>query len=214
MNILLVDGQPIVRTALTGLLKASATFTVCGEAGDVFSAQRLTEKLQPDCTILDIILGGRDGIELVKNLKDIHPTGKILIFSSQDERIYARRAIEAGAHGYVMKKIEIEQFHEALETIGRGEYYVSEILQKAFIQELFGQKRNRDKSSLEALSDRELQILRLLGMGFSSAQIARELSLSIKTIGTYRERLKDKLNLDTATELESYAKSFVYANYE
>jgi DNA-binding NarL/FixJ family response regulator len=212
MNVLLVDGHPIIRTALSALLKASQTFNVCGEAGDVFSAQQLTAQLQPDCTVLDIILGGRDGIELVKNLKGIHPMGKILIFSSQDERIYARRAIEAGAHGYVMKQIKVDLFCEALETIVRGEYYVSDILQKAFIQELFGQKRKRDASSLEALSDRELQILRLLGIGFSSAQIAGELNLSIKTIGTYRERLKDKLSLETATELEGYAKNFVYAD--
>jgi len=211
MKVLLIDDQPLIRLGLSRLIKSFNNFKVCGEAHDTSSAQKLMTELLPDLTILDLLMGGRGGMELVKELKTLHPAGRILVYTSHDENIYARRVLQAGAHGYVMKRLEIKQLRQAIEAVTRGEHYVSDVLQKAFIKEMFEGSRKRDKASQPKLSDRELQILYILGMGMSSAQIAKDLSLSIKTIGTYRERIKDKLNLATAAELENYAQDFVHA---
>jgi DNA-binding NarL/FixJ family response regulator len=208
-TVLLVDDHPVVCVGVRLFLESSAQFEVCGEAGDVATARRLVEQLQPDLMVLDLVLGGRDGIELVEELAILHPPVRILIYSSQDEMQYARRALRAGARGYLMKSAGLEAVGEALAALARGENSVSAMVQRSLVQDLVGHKKKALSSPLEDLSDRELQIFRLLGTGLGSAEIAVELALSIKTVGTYRERLKNKLNLETGRDLERHAENYI-----
>ncbi len=202
----LVDDHPVIRVGVRLLLGDSEQFTVCGEAGDVASAQRLVEELLPDLIVLDLLMGGRDGPELVEDLLTIHPGARILIFSSMDEMTYAKRVLQAGAKGYVMKAQGLEMVAAALEKISRGDFAFSEAVQ----QLLFASAANgKAGDPMNSLSNRELQIFRMLGSGQSTADIAAELHLSVKTIGTYRERLKDKLNLHSARELEKSAQDYI-----
>lgn len=212
MNVLIADNQPLLRKALIRLVKTFKHLAVTGEAHDAAAAHRLTTTLLPDITILDLNLNGRAGLGLIKDLKTAHPSGRILVYSSHEEKLYARRAIKAGAHAYVMKQSAIKYFRQALENVIHDQLYVSESLQQVFMGELFGEKRSRkgEGPAIQTLSDRELQILHLLGLELSSNQIAEELNLSIKTISTYRERIKDKLNLESSSKLEDFAKEFLH----
>jgi DNA-binding NarL/FixJ family response regulator len=205
-NVLLVDDHPVARVGLRFLLEEHEFFVVCGEAGDAAAACRLVEELLPDFIVLDMRLGGRDGTELVEDLLAIHPAAGILIFSSLDELAYARRTLRAGARGFVEKSRGIEEVAVGLGRLARGDYAFSEQVQRALFSDAAGCASG---DPLGDLSDRELQVFRLLGEGRGTAEIARELHLSMKTIGTYRERLKDKLNLETATNLEHSARVFV-----
>jgi two-component system invasion response regulator UvrY len=205
-SVLLVDDHPVARVGLRFLLEDHDAFCVCGEAADVKSARQLVEELRPDFVVLDLRLGGRDGVELVEDLIAIHPAARILIFSSLDERVYAGRTLRAGARGYVTKARGVEEVVGGLEKMARGDYAFSETVQHALFAKAAG---GGPGDPLEGLSDREIQIFRLLGEGRGTAEIADELSLSMKTIGTYRERLKEKLNLGTARSLEQSAQAFV-----
>jgi DNA-binding NarL/FixJ family response regulator len=205
-SVLLVDDHPVARVGLRFLLEDHEAFCVCGEAGDVNSARQLVEKLLPDFIVLDLRLGGRDGVELVEDLIAIHPAVRILIFSSLDEMAFARRTLRAGARGYVTKARGVEEVGAGLERMARGDYAFSEAVQRALFADA---SSGGPGDSLAGLSDRELQVFRLLGEGRGTADIAEELHLSMKTIGTYRERLKDKLNLESARNLEQRARAFV-----
>ncbi|MGH8048003.1 MAG: response regulator [Chthoniobacterales bacterium] len=205
-SVLLVDDHPVARVGLRFLLEEHEAFFICGEAGDAASAKRLVANLLPDMIVLDMRLGGRDGTELVEDLLAIHPAARILIFSSLDEITHARRTLRAGALGFVAKARGVEEVGAGLERLARGEYAFSAAVQRT----LFDDAAGRGVSGpLEALSDRELQVFRLLGEGRGTAEIAQELHLSMKTIGTYRERLKDKLNVESARNLEQRARAFV-----
>ncbi|HEY8967117.1 MAG TPA: response regulator transcription factor [Candidatus Methylacidiphilales bacterium] len=212
-TVLLVDDHPVVRMGLSLFLQASPGFEVCGEAGDSASARRLTETLRPDLAVLDLHMDGRDSLDLIRDMTQLHPACRILIYTAQDETLYARRVFRAGARGYVMKSAGVETVGEALRVLARGESYVSPALQKLFVEESVTGKRARTEGELteENLSDRELQVLQLIGCGWNSTRIAAKLGLGIKTVGTYRERLKDKLGLENGGKLQAHAERFVQA---
>lgn len=205
-SVLLVDDHPVTRLGVRLLLDHHESFVVCGEASNVDAAKRLTEELCPDFIVLDLLLGGRDGPELVEDLLAIHEGTRILVFSSLDEVPYAKRALKAGARGYVRKACGLEEVGASLEKIARGEYAFGEIVQRTLFEEAAGGKA---RDALGGLSNRELQIYRMLGEGLGTADIAADLRLSMKTIGTYRERLKNKLNLQTAQSLEQSARDYI-----
>jgi DNA-binding NarL/FixJ family response regulator len=203
---LLVDDHPVVRVGLRMALEDSARFAIVGEAGDVATVHRLVEELLPDIIVLDLMIGGRDGPELIEDILAIHPDALILVFTSMSEASYAKRTLRAGAHGYVTKAQGLEAVVDALDKIALGEYAYSHAVQ----QTLFADAADRTSGDpIHSLSNREMQILRLLGSGLGTAEIATELHLGLKTIGTYRERLKNKLNLHSARELEEMATSYV-----
>lgn len=204
-TVLLVDDHAVVRLGLTVLLEEQPGFFICGEASSVVEARRITEELQPDYIVLDMLLGGRDGIELIEDLLVLQPAARILVYTSLNEQAYARRSLRAGARGYVMKASSFEELTSALLLVVQGELSVSDSVKRTLIEQAAG----ATGTPLDSLSDRELQIYRLLGAGMDSASIARELCLSMKTVGTYRERLKNKLGLHSARELERNAESFV-----
>lgn len=182
-------------------------FAVCGEASSVAEGRQLAEELRPDFVVLDLLLGGRDGMELISDILAAHPAAYILIYSSQDELRYARRALQAGARGYVSKTASLPDVLVALEALARGELHVSAAVQRALVQE--AARGNAATNALDNLSNRELQVFRLLGSGLATQAVAAELHLSAKTVGTYRERLKDKLGLENARELERCAENYV-----
>jgi two-component system invasion response regulator UvrY len=201
-RILIVDDHPVVRLGLTLALERAGGFAVCGEAGDVASARESVTRLRPDVVVLDLGLGGRDGVELVCELRALHPAGKILVFSALPELTYARRVFQAGGHGYLMKDEGAEHVPAALETLARGERYASAAVRAALFQEFAGGAAPLGpRDPVATLSARELQVLRLLAAGRALGDIARELKLSVKTGGTHRERLKNKLGVDTARDL-------------
>jgi len=206
LRVLLVDDQPVARVGLRLLLDRSPDFEVCGEAANVLAAHRFTESHQPDCIVLDLVLGGRDGVEMIEDLLVAHPAARILVFSSLDEMVYARRALRAGARGYVEKSRELEEVGIALARIAAGDFAFSARVSRAIFA---SSSPGSFPEPFEQLSNRELQIFRLLGEGRSTADIAAELSLSIKTVGTYRERLKNKLGLHSAQSLEQSAARYL-----
>jgi DNA-binding NarL/FixJ family response regulator len=200
-TILLVDDHPIVRTGIRLFLENSPAFAVCGEANDGSSALQQAKALRPDLIVLDLLLHETDGFTLIEKIKALHPEGAVLVYSVLDEMIYAQRCLQAGAQGYIMKT--------ALETLMRNNYYVSTAVQRSVLAGIARQKNVGARNPIDSLSNRELEVFRLLGTGAGTAQIASKLNLSAKTVGSFRERLKNKLNLHSARELERVAEIFV-----
>lgn len=203
---LLVDDHPVVRVGLRMALEDSARFAIAGEAGDVATVHRLVEELLPEIVVLDLMIGGRDGPELIEDILALHSEALILVFTSMSEASYAKRTLRAGAHGYVTKSQGLAAVVAALDRICLGEYAYSHAVQQSLLADA---ARPALADPTKDLSNREMQILRLLGVGLGTAEIAAELHLGLKTIGTYRERLKNKLNLHSARELEEMATSYV-----
>jgi len=206
-SVLIVDDHAIVRFGLAQILADDGRFVVCGEAASAEEARCQAERQRPALAIVDLVMGGRDDLGLVRELVRLSPDMRILIYSAQPELVYAARAFEAGAHGYLMKDAGVQSVPEALDVLLRGERWASPAVQRAMFQRAAGGAPPVGR--LANLSDRELQVLRLLGSGLGTAEIARRLGLSMKTVGTYRERLKSKLAVDNAQQLERRAADFV-----
>jgi DNA-binding NarL/FixJ family response regulator len=209
-RILIVDDHPVVLYGLRFLFESDPSFEICGEASDSLAARAQAEALKPDFVICDLVLGGRDGTELIQDLRSIAPQAHILVYSSQSQWTFARRSLQAGARGYIAKSEGLRMVAMALAQIARGDIYVGEEIRQRLTQSGLGTAR--DVPDIDELSNRELQVLQLIGEGRSGREIAEALNLSIKTIGTYRERLKVKLCLASLRELETLAREHVVGN--
>jgi DNA-binding NarL/FixJ family response regulator len=202
-RIFLVEDHPIFRMGMTELLNADPGLSVCGEAEDLAAARRLIGAQAPDLVIVDIGLNKDNGLELVKELAREHPNLPVLVLSMFDERLWAERALRAGARGYLMKQETSNTVVAAVHAILAGGRYVSPTV----MGHILGQfqrgllEEGDAPAPLQLLSDRELEVFRLIGLGLETREIAAALHLSIKTIGTYRERLKEKLGFATGAEL-------------
>jgi DNA-binding NarL/FixJ family response regulator len=201
-QVLIVDDHPVVRDGLTTIINNKQDMNVCGEADDAHEALKAITELRPDVVVVDISLKSSDGIELTKSIKAGHPELSVIVLSIYDESVYAERALRAGARAYLMKDAVSENIVMAIRTVLSGEIYVSNTVSKKFLHRIAGDKTGTTKTSIEKLSDREFEVFRLI---FKASQIAEKLHLSVKTVETYRGRLKEKLNLDDATELLQYA---------
>jgi DNA-binding NarL/FixJ family response regulator len=204
-KVLLVDDHPIVREGLTEMINHEEDLAVCGTAEEMNQALDLLEKLRPDLVVLDISLKGSNGIEVLKNIKVRYPKMLVLVLSMHDETLYALRALRAGAAGYIMKQEPAERVLASIRQVLNGEISLSENMEKKMMKQLVGGRAARTGSPLEDLSDRELEVFRLIGKGYSTRQIAEELHLSIKTIESHRAHIKEKLNLKNAMELVQHA---------
>ncbi|MBN1126833.1 MAG: response regulator transcription factor [Sedimentisphaerales bacterium] len=204
-QILIVDDHPVVRDGLATIIHHEPDLNVCGEADDASQALAAAAKLKPDVVVVDISLKSSDGIELTKNLKAMHPLLSIIVLSVHDESVYAERALLAGAQAYLMKDAASDNIVKAIRTVLSGEIYVSSTISKKFLHTIAQDKEGTAKTPIENLSDREFEIFRLIGEGHKASQIAEQLHLSVKTVETYRGRLKKKLNLDCAADLLQYA---------
>jgi DNA-binding NarL/FixJ family response regulator len=203
-EILLVDDHPLVRAGLRSLIEDEPDLSVCAEAGSVRDATAAARDASPDLAIIDISLEDGSGIERIKRLKAQLPEMKMLVASVHDEALFAERAINAGAQGYVNKHQDIEQILAAIRTVLAGRVYLSETMVERVISG-FAMNKEPGTSSIADLTDRELAVFDLIGQGLSTSQIAERLRLSVKTVETHREKIKRKLQLTSGTDLVRYA---------
>jgi DNA-binding NarL/FixJ family response regulator len=204
-RVLLVDDHPIVRQGLALLIDREADLFVCGEADGAHSAFHAMETLRPDIVLLDISLNGPDGLEVLKEIRMKSGSLPVLILSMHDESIYAERAMRAGANGYIMKQEATEKVLIAIRRILQGDVYLSDRLTTTMLQQYVRGGAHTKSSPLLNLTDRELEVFRLIGEGHGTRQIADELHLSVKTIESYQAHIKEKLALRNARELVQHA---------
>ncbi|MCD4677630.1 MAG: response regulator transcription factor [Desulfobacula sp.] len=200
-KILLVEDHPIFRLGLAELINQEEDFIAFGDSKDVEPAIMEIGTLKPDLIIADITLKNSDGIDLVKYVKKHHKNIPVLVLSMHDEYLYAQRALHAGARGYIMKQEAMESVVTAIHHVLAGKIYLNEKVKEHILSNISDTPESKEKTPIDRLTDRELQVFKMIGRGFSSRDIAENLFLSIKTIGTYRERIKEKLNLKHANEL-------------
>ena len=204
-RVFVVDDHPIVRQGLALLINRESDLAVCGEAEDAQSAIQTVATVKPDIMVVDISLNGPDGLDLLKDVRMRFPELPVLILSMHDESIYAERALRAGARGYIMKQEATEKVLVALRRILGHEIYVSERIANRMLQRDIGGPAADRPSSVADLTDRELEVFRLIGEGHSTRQIAEELHISVKTVESYQAHIKEKLSLRTARELVQHA---------
>ncbi|HUG68372.1 MAG TPA: response regulator transcription factor [Pirellulaceae bacterium] len=211
-RILIVDDHPMMREGLTTQICNAPDLAVCGEADDVAEALRLVSELNPDLVIIDISLKTGHGIDLIKQIRGSHPKMKMLVNSMYDESVYAERSLQAGALGYLNKQTARETLIDAIHIVLAGKTYISPAMTDRILKSRIGGMIEPGKSPIESLSDRELEVLTLIGQGQTTSGIARQLHLSVHTIDTYREKLKLKLNLANSAELNRCAVQWVLEN--
>ena len=208
-RILIVDDHPLFREGMQQMIDRNASLKVCGEAASPAAAMKAVAELEPDLVLVDISLEGGDGIDLIKNLKEKYENLPILVISMHNESLYAERALRAGALGYVMKNEAARTVKAAILKVLGGDIFLSEKMSATVLTRMMHGKNEPPVSPFEQLSDRELQVFQLLGEGKTSRQIAEELELTIPTIHSFRNRIKEKLNFQNATELVLRANHWV-----
>ncbi len=204
-RILIVDDHPIVRQGLKRLLDRHSDLVVCAEASDGHEALEAIRASKPDAAVVDIMLADASGIELIKSIKARHPDVAILVLSYHDEAIYAERALRAGAAGYIMKNESTDELVNALRRVLSGAVYLSEGMASRMLTQLVGSASPAAGPPVERLTDRELEVFVMIGRGKGTREIADALHLSVKTIESHRAHIKEKLNLETGSELLCYA---------
>jgi len=209
IRVFVVDDHPIVRQGLSQLIDRDPGMRVCGEAEDARAALEAIETLKPDIMIVDVALQGPDGIELLKTIRARDSKLPVLMLSMHDESLYAERALRAGANGYIMKQEATERVLVAIRQILGGEVYVSDRMAQKMMHQFIGRSGMAKRSTMEELTDRELEVFRLIGQGHGTRQIAEELHLSVKTVESYYAHIKEKLSLKNARELVQRAVQWV-----
>ena len=208
-KVFVVDDHPIVRSGLALLINREPDLVVCGDAEEMHAALDAIGVLRPDVLVVDISLNGPDGLDLLKHIRTRQPGLPVLILSMHDETIYAERALRAGANGYIMKQEATDRVLTALRRILNREIYVSDRIANKMLQRVAsGNGATPERSPFDVLSDRELEVLRLMGDGLGTRQMAEQLHLSIKTVESYQSHLKEKLSLKNSRELVQYAVSW------
>ena len=200
-KILIVDDHPIFRMGMKALINQAEDFTVCAVAEDISAARKALAANIPDMAIIDISLAEDNGLELVKEISSSSKNIPVLVLSMHDETVWAERAIRAGARGYVMKKEASDSVIAALRNIREGRIHASNDMVTLLLDKLQVNSHCKGASTVDILTDRELEVFRLIGAGLSTKEIAKQMTLGVKTIGTYRDRIKHKLGLKNATEL-------------
>ena len=209
MRVFVVDDHPIVRQGLSQLINREPDLWVCGEAEDARTALDALGPAKADIVIVDVSLDGPDGIELLKTIRSRDSKLPVLMLSMHDESLYAERALRAGANGYIMKQEATERVLIAIRQILSGEVYVSDRMSQKMMQQFIHRSGAARSSPMAELTDRELEVFRLIGHGHGTRQIAEELHLSVKTVESYYAHIKEKLTLKNARELVQHAVQWV-----
>ncbi len=199
-KIMLVDDHPLVREWLANLINEEEDFEVCGAAGNAREALGLLGMVEPQIVIVDISLEGGSGLELIKDIKAIYPNVEAVVLSMHDEMLYAERAMNAGAAGYVMKREATEKVLEALRAVVQGQLYYSHAVNAMLVQKHVKGVGDQP-TAIAGLSDRELEVFQLLGRGYSTRQISEQMNVGFKTVHAYCARIKEKLDLANINEL-------------
>ena len=204
-RIVIVDDHPLFRKGLQELIHSDQSLMVCGEAGNASEAMDMIRKLHPNLAIVDLSLPGANGIELIKNIRAEFAKMPILVLSMHDESLYALRAMRAGADGYVMKHEAMASVVQAIHEVFNGRPYLSPAMAAQVITKFSHRRAEGEADAVERLSDRELEVLELIGKGNEVRQIANLLHLSPKTVETHRAHIKDKLDLKNSREVARFA---------
>jgi DNA-binding NarL/FixJ family response regulator len=204
-KVFIVDDHAIVRQGLAQLINDQEDMMVCGEADSPPAAIKTIPAAAPDVAVIDLTLGSGDGLELCRQLRELHPSLPLLVLSMHDEAMYAERVLRAGAMGYVMKQEPQEKVMGAIRRVLGGEIYLSDAMAAKMLRNFSGTRGKSEAGPLERLSDRELQIFKMIGEGRSVRDIAEALFLSPKTVETHKEHIKQKLGLASSNDLLRYA---------
>ena len=210
-RIVIVDDHPLFRKGLQELIHSDGNFAVCGEASNASEGIEVIRKLAPDLAIVDLSLPGANGIELIKNVRAEFPKVPILVLSMHDESLYALRALRAGAEGYVMKHEAMANVIQAIHEVFNGRPYLSPAMAAQVITKFAHHDAEGETDAVARLSDRELEILELIGKGHEVRQIAKLLHISPKTVETHRAHIKDKLDLKNSREVARFALQWLNA---
>ena len=204
-KVLIVDDHPVVRYGLVQMLSNELDLEICGEAASAQEALALVDQRKPDVAVVDISLKGTNGIELVKQIHAMRPEARILVSSMHDEKLFAERALRAGASGYINKQVAINEMVGAIRRVLSGKVYLSPPMTERMVERAARLDSDASRSVIQRLSDRELEVFSLLGDGLSTREVAQRLNLSVKTIETHRAQIKRKLGLRNSTELIQHA---------
>jgi len=208
-RVLIVDDHPAVREGLAVRIGSQADMEVCGEAGDVGGALKVLAATRPDVAVVDIKLKTGDGLDLVKRIRARDESVRILVWSVYPDKLYAKRALNAGALGYINKEHTTGRIVEAIRRVRDGRVYLGDEMAEDLLSRAVGGHRRLTDTPVEALSDRELEVFRLIGEGLSGRELAKRLHISRHTVDTHRQRIKEKLNLASAAELTQAATRWV-----
>ena len=200
-RVLLVDDHAILREGFAEIINSKPDLQVCGQASTAGRALDAVSRLKPDLVVVDISLQGGSGLELIKSLKAVHPRLPMLVLSMHEESLYAERALRAGALGFIMKREESKTILEAIRTVLKGELFVSESVRDQMLREFVDRKAPETWVPMGHLTDRELEVLELMGQGRTTGQIAKLLHISTSTVETHRVHLKVKLHVKNVSEL-------------
>ena len=214
VKILIVDDYPIIREGLTQMINHEDDLVVCAQAENAHQALLAIKKARLDMVVVDISLKDRSGLELIKDIRAQYPDMAILALSMHDESLYAERALRAGASGYIMKLEATKNVVKAIRRVLDGGVYLSDNMTARMVHKLVGHEANEIASTADSLSDRELEVFTMIGRGTGTRQIAQKLCLSVKTIETYRAHIKEKLDLEDAEALLTYAIRWVSSRGE
>jgi DNA-binding NarL/FixJ family response regulator len=208
-RVLVIDDHPIFRAGLVGLIKTEPELSVCGEAEDARQAMTAVQKLQPDIVLMDIGLPDKSGLDLLKDIHAALPEMPVLVISMHDETLFAERVLRAGGRGYLMKQEGPDKILQAIRKVISGKVSLSERASELLFDQMSSNGHRKTTSPLAKLTDREFEVLRLIGMGKDTHEIADALHLSTKTVDTHRAHVRDKLGLKNPTELVHYATRWV-----
>jgi DNA-binding NarL/FixJ family response regulator len=211
-RIYIVDDHALIRRGLATLIQGEPDMEICGEGEDAATGLQDIIKLQPDLVIADISLKGNSGLELIKNIRAFNPKIQVLVLSMHHESVYALRVLKAGARAYVMKQDVVKKIIEAIRRIRSGHLYVSDEVAGQMLNRIVGGNDRDNASPVSILSDRELEIVNLIGSGMLTREIASQLHLSVKTVETHRAHIKEKLNLSNGTQLVQFCVRWIDEN--
>lgn len=208
-RILLVDDHPVMRHGLAQLIRMEPGLDVCGEAGSAAEGIKAVDALKPDLVVVDLTLPDKNGLELLKDVQALHPGTRCIVLSMHDEGLYAERALRAGARGYVMKEAAAEHLIGAIRRVMDGGIYVSDTMASRMLEGVTGARSKPSASLIDRLTDRELEILELIGGGVATKHIAERLSISARTVEAHRAHVKEKLGIADGAALVRYAVQWV-----
>jgi DNA-binding NarL/FixJ family response regulator len=201
IKVFIIDDHELVRQGLRTLISSEDDLEVCGEAANVCQAKQLKQSIEPDLAVIDISLPDGSGLDLINNLHQWRPEMRIIVLSMYDDELFAERALNSGAMGYINKQDSANKLLEAIRQVLDNKVYVSPKITDRLLKRFSNSAQNVNRSPVDLLSDREIQVFELIGNGKKTAEIAEQLNISVKTIETYRSNIKQKFNLTSSAEL-------------